>query len=117
MANNKHVALLKKGAEAWNAWRRANPKVSPDLFGAALFGADLSNADLRGADLSYANLGGADLFGATLRGATLTQINLTYANLRGTGLSEADLPHSAGCLKRIKRLKLVEGQRSGLSHG
>jgi len=51
MANNKHVALLKKGAETWNAWRRANPKVCPDLFGAALFGADLSNADLREANL------------------------------------------------------------------
>src|SRR3954453_9350085 len=66
MANKKHVALLKQGAEAWNAWRREHPTICPDLFGASLFGADLSNADLReanlrGADLSYADLRGADL--------------------------------------------------------
>ena len=46
MANKKHVALLKQGVEAWNAWRCEHPKVCPDLFGAALFGADLSDADL-----------------------------------------------------------------------
>ena len=31
MANEEHVALLKQGAEAWNAWRHENPDIRPDL--------------------------------------------------------------------------------------
>ena len=57
MANKKHLALLKQGVGAWNAWRRMNPRVRPDLSGASLFGATLC-----GADLSQADLRGADLF-------------------------------------------------------
>jgi hypothetical protein len=45
MANDEHVALLKKGAAAWNAWRNENPDICPDL----------SYADLKGANLVGAN--------------------------------------------------------------
>src|SRR4051794_28807100 len=34
MANTKHLALILQGAAAWNAWRAAHPKTSPDLLGA-----------------------------------------------------------------------------------
>jgi len=34
MANDDHVALLKKGVDAWHEWRRANPHIRPDLSGA-----------------------------------------------------------------------------------
>jgi hypothetical protein len=44
MANDEHVALLKQGVEAWNAWRKANPHIRPDLIDAMLFGANLSTA-------------------------------------------------------------------------
>ena len=27
MANDEHVALLKKGVDAWNKWRRDNPNI------------------------------------------------------------------------------------------
>jgi uncharacterized protein YjbI with pentapeptide repeats len=132
VANKKHVALLKQGTGAWNAWRRANPRVCPDLFGATLFGADLSKADLReanlrgadlsytdlrGADLSYANLAGADLYRATLSDANLTQANLSYANLRGTGLSEADLTGSVGWFAGMNQPKSIESQRTRVSRG
>ena len=46
MANEEHVALLKQGVDAWNAWRQSNPDVGPDLIQAYLSGADLSGADL-----------------------------------------------------------------------
>ena len=49
MANEEHVARLKQGVDAWNAWRRETPDARPDLHG----------ADLRGAHLMLANLSGA----------------------------------------------------------
>ena len=30
-ANDEHVALLKQGADAWNAWREKSPDIEPDL--------------------------------------------------------------------------------------
>jgi hypothetical protein len=38
MANDEHVAILKKGVEAWNVWRRGKPDICPDLSGANLHG-------------------------------------------------------------------------------
>ena len=61
MANRKHVALLKQGVEAWNAWRRAHPKIRPNLFRADLTRASLSGADLRRTNLGRASLRYADL--------------------------------------------------------
>jgi hypothetical protein len=36
MANDEHVALLKKGVKAWNAWRDENPDIRRDLSEANL---------------------------------------------------------------------------------
>jgi hypothetical protein len=41
VANAKHVAVLKQGVPAWNAWRSEKPDIRPDLTSA-----DLSEADL-----------------------------------------------------------------------
>jgi len=101
MANDEHVALLKKGVDAWNAWRDENPDIRPDLSRANLNAADLNAADLNKAELVRANLGGADLskavlVGADLRGADLSKANLREAylwgaNLGGANLNRADL--------------------------
>jgi uncharacterized protein YjbI with pentapeptide repeats len=56
MANDEHVALLKRGVTAWNAWRKKNRQVHVNLRGA-----DLRNANLRGVDLSKADFIGQDL--------------------------------------------------------
>jgi uncharacterized protein YjbI with pentapeptide repeats len=45
MANQEHLAILRQGVEAWNAWWKANPYGTPDLQGADLQGADLQGAD------------------------------------------------------------------------
>jgi hypothetical protein len=55
MPKDEHVAVLARGAVAWNAWRVGRDE-APDLSQAALRGLDLtgfdlSRADLRGADL------------------------------------------------------------------
>jgi hypothetical protein len=41
MANDEHVAILKKGVAAWNAWRKENHDTPPSLFFAQLAGAKL----------------------------------------------------------------------------
>jgi hypothetical protein len=64
MPNNKHVAILKKGAEIWNAWRDENPNIRPDL-------SHLNGADLRRADLRKANLIGAVFLRAVNHDAVL----------------------------------------------
>jgi hypothetical protein len=101
MANDEHVAMLKKGVKAWNAWREENPDLGPDLSEANLSRANLSNAHLTGANLAGANLiqtylvqawlFEANLGGANLSGAYLGAAELLEANLGGANLSGADL--------------------------
>jgi hypothetical protein len=120
MANDEHVAMLKKGVDAWNAWRDENPAIGPDLrqanlsqanlsqanlSQANLSGADLSEANLGEVKLSYANLGGANLTGASLQGAQLIKTDLTGADLtrcRVYGVSAWGLK-----LERTKQQNLV----------
>ena len=101
MANEDHLAILRKGVEAWNQWRLDDEMVQPDLSGANLdevdfSGANLRDADLSGANVSWANLRGAslckaDLSGVDLRAADLREVNLREADLRWAKLSKADL--------------------------
>jgi hypothetical protein len=92
VANEEHVAKLKKGVKAWNEWREANhPDVQPDLSGADLRHADLGGADLGGANLSEVDLTGAELFSAYLTGANLRSASLVAANLSRAELGAADL--------------------------
>jgi uncharacterized protein YjbI with pentapeptide repeats len=55
MANDEQLVMLRRGTQAWNAWRAEHyEKVDlseADLSQAALCGADLSWAVLRGAKL------------------------------------------------------------------
>jgi uncharacterized protein YjbI with pentapeptide repeats len=91
MANDDHIALVKKGVDAWNAWREKNRDIKPKLGGANLKGENLSGADLTEANLQGALLAGANLKDALLSGANLTGANLRNANLQGTLLPRANL--------------------------
>jgi uncharacterized protein YjbI with pentapeptide repeats len=107
MANDEHVALLKKGVDAWNAWRDENPDIRPDLMGADLRRANLSGrvsqaeftlfdliphepktrgVNLTGPIAAALNLSEADLRQANLSWASLVQANLIGANLPFTPL-------------------------------
>jgi hypothetical protein len=99
MANDEHVAMLKQGGAAWNAWRRDHPTVRPDFSGVDLRGVNLnpanemgaSGADLRGADFSGADLRGAGLLLANFGGADLSRVNLSGAEACVANFSNADL--------------------------
>jgi uncharacterized protein YjbI with pentapeptide repeats len=96
MANDEHVAILKKGVAVWNEWREENPNIQPELSRVDLSEANLVYANLTGAALSEANLRGANLMyanlsGSKLSGAYLSDANLSRANLRGADLSKARL--------------------------
>ena len=58
MADEEHLKVLRQGAEAWNAWRRDNPNVRPDLSGAFLIGAHFFEANPSEANLAMASLMG-----------------------------------------------------------
>ena len=83
MPNDDHVALLGRGASAWNAWRAEHDETP-----------DLSRAGLRGLDLSGFDLSRADLRQADLRGTNLSQANLSRAHLDGANFFKAVLDHA-----------------------
>lgn len=103
MADPELLALIKKGVEAWNAWRRTRWILSEvvdlkqaDLSGNLLDGAnlayaDLTRANLSGAKINFANLENATLVKAKLRNAELSQSNLAWADMSGANLARASL--------------------------
>lgn len=84
MASNEHPAILRRGAEAWNTWRRGQDLDQPNLARQ-----DFRGLDLEGADLFKAALTQSDLSDATLRRAVLTRAHLTAAVMRRADLSYA----------------------------
>jgi uncharacterized protein YjbI with pentapeptide repeats len=90
MANDEHVAILRRGAAAWNALR-AEQDTMPDLSGVGLRGLDLSGFDLSGTDLRNADLRGTNLSQANLSGAHLERANLFKAVFDGADLERAFL--------------------------
>jgi uncharacterized protein YjbI with pentapeptide repeats len=99
MPNDEHVAVLGRGAAAWNEWRAKHdetPNLSPaGLRGLDLSGFDLSGADLRGADLRGTKLCDADLAGAHLEGSNLFKAVVDGANLAGAFLTGAQFLNCA----------------------
>jgi uncharacterized protein YjbI with pentapeptide repeats len=99
MANDDHIAILRRGAAAWNGWRKEQ-NVTADLSAAGLRGVDLSGfdlaqADLRGVDLRGTNLSRADLSAAHLERANLFKAVLDGADLAGAFLYEAQFLNCA----------------------
>jgi uncharacterized protein YjbI with pentapeptide repeats len=113
MANDEHVAILKKGVEAWNAWRDENPGIRADLGKAELVKADLGGAHLQGANLIGANLDGASLLGADFAEADLRDAFLGDANLDGANLNGADLTRANLIRASLIRASLVDANLSG----
>ncbi len=125
MANEEHLAQLKRGVAEWNAWRVANQNVLPDLSGADLRGialfVNVGDAKLRRVNLNKVNLSKSDLSDADLREADLMDADVSEANLRGTNFSRANLRRSdftkadlRGADLRSNKLTISILQRSDL---
>jgi uncharacterized protein YjbI with pentapeptide repeats len=99
MPNDNHVAVLRRGVTAWNAWRVEHEEVADlsraGLRGLDLSGFDLSQVDFRGADLRGTNLNGANLSRARLEGANLFKAMLDGADLAGAVLYGAQFLNCA----------------------
>lgn len=99
MANEEHLAILKKGVEVWNKWRKQNPRVIPNLQRADLNSMILKHiifdeVNVYRADLSNADMSHATLRGAVLGGANLTNTQLEHADLRGSHLGRTNLTNT-----------------------
>ena len=91
MPNDDHVAMIGRGAAAWNAWRAEHGE-TPDLSQAGLRGLDLSGFDLSQADLRQADLRGTNLSQANLSRAQLDGANFFKAVLDGADLTGTIMP-------------------------
>ncbi|NEU84257.1 pentapeptide repeat-containing protein [Nostoc sp. UIC 10630] len=102
MANEEHLAILTKGVEVWNEWRKDNPNLMPKLQGINLSVRNLSKANFTGANLNRVTFTGAILFEVNLTGAYLNEAILSGTDLRkgrlnGAKLTGADLTKADLC--------------------
>ena len=96
MENQEYFAMLIKGVDAWNRWRKEHPNIRPDLSEFDLSGAILSRANLSGTNLS-----GTDLSRAKFRSANLSRANLSRAKINGadfTGAKFSEAKHNEASL-------------------
>ncbi len=96
--NKRHFSILKKGARAWNSWRKRNPHIIPQL--SSIYLESEKYGDLSGYDLGHANLAGFQGFFISMRHTSLVEANLERANLEGGSFDGADF--SSANLKNIK---------------
>lgn len=126
----KLLELLNQGVDAWNLWRKRNPDLRLNLYGAQLEGAQLSGINFRHVVLNRANLRKAELHGADFRSSALQQTNFSesimeFAQFENAVIRGADLTHAIlnradmkfSLLSRAKLngAKMVEADMRGVS--
>jgi hypothetical protein len=89
MANQKHLGILRRGADHWSEWRTSNPRIRPNLDDFSLEDIDLSGLDLSHASLRH----------VTFRNVKFGNCDLSEADLREAALSGADLSGVTGFLE------------------
>jgi hypothetical protein len=106
MANPEHVEILKQGVKAWNDWRKASPRVIPDLSEHRIEKESLGglislkiNSTGMGFDhferiipnFDDVNLRNAQLNNVLFNGSHLRRVNFSGARLYGLDFVNADL--------------------------
>lgn len=112
MANADHLALLREGRDAWNAWRGVEADVVPDLKLADLTECDLSGyimdcALLDGANMLAVTAEGTSFRNASMRGVQVISCDFARATLVDTVMEESTLRGVVlvGCQARNARLQ------------
>lgn len=90
MANPEHLAKLKEGRKAWNAWRKKPGSAEPDLSGVSLAGIDLSGFFLASTKLSGADLTGVRLVDTKIYDCSACDTVWTGARLERVTMFELD---------------------------
>jgi uncharacterized protein YjbI with pentapeptide repeats len=111
VANHELVEQLRKGSDAWNAWRRQRIESQDPMF--STFEMIKSRADLSFVEfppdtkLDKADLSGVNLFGARLKKVSLSRADLHSADLRNAILSDATLHFTDLVGANLSNSKLV----------
>jgi len=113
MANEKHLAILKQGAEVWNKWRVERLVTQNDFSEADLSESNLSGAYLSIVNLSGANLSEAFIMEANLEGANLSEVNFWRAYLVGAQLQNAQLLNTNLSEADLGRVNLAHARLTG----
>ncbi len=94
MANPEHVAKLKEGWKAWNAWRKKTSE-KPDLSGVKLDRFSLNGYDLVSADFSRASLYRVTFEGSICDGCSFVRAGLIYVTFYGAFLQKCNFAKAA----------------------
>jgi uncharacterized protein YjbI with pentapeptide repeats len=113
MPSDEHLAVLRRGAAAWNAWRAKHDE-APDLSRAGLRGLDLSGFDLSRADLRGTNCSDTNLAGAHLEGGNLFKAPISR---RGPPLQRAFLIPPSWSPPGARARPVALSRRSPLNRG
>lgn len=138
MGNAKQYLLFNQGKDKWNAWRKANPGIQPDLSGydftfikssmreyskPGLNTANNGNLMRRGVmgyDLSNTNLSSCKFWDAVFHQTNLNGANLQNADFRQALIAESDLRNTdlrgAVFILTLFQTVQLEGARFGQSH-
>jgi len=116
MPNQDHLAIVKEGAAAIQAWRKQRPGERLDLREADLQRAELRGANLRGANLTGANLSHGVLFETVFANTNLTAVRgletcrHNVSDHRGSNSQVIDFERVASC--PIFMVKIENSEKS-----
>lgn len=91
MANEKHLAILKKGIKTWNLWRKDNPFENPDL----------SNIDLSGYKYEEANFSNTNFQNSHLDRWVVTDCDFSKSLLTGIHAQRSSWRNAKFCNAHI----------------
>lgn len=129
MSNPEHVAKLLDGVEAWNAWRKENDEIEPDLegvtinvntvYGTSLLQRDLGtgriSVNLCGVNFRKTNLNRAVLSNVNIQEAEFQRASLDYANLRRSYLTNSRFSGASLCGTDLRQCQLWYADFQGAS--
>jgi uncharacterized protein YjbI with pentapeptide repeats len=98
MADEEHLAILKQGVYAWNAWRMKNPQIIPDLSGVCFdFRTNVYAEGVTeelGKEVNLADLFEINFSRTNLENSKFVEVDLTEADLSEAILDGADFSYS-----------------------